>query len=220
MISDQAFILHKRVYQDSSELIKLLTYNHGIIDVIAKGSRNRKSKLNGQLQPFILSQVFFSGKSSLKNLIDSSQCEILKPCPYKNHVSMLYCNELLLLLRLEGEVVNEIFTAYKETIKSLQSPQSISLTLRQFEWLLCQKLGYELELPSGIEKTAYIEFDEINGLQLCSSSQAMQCTFADFEKFIQGNALDSVELKGINWLMRRVINHMLHGKTIQSRLLL
>jgi DNA repair protein RecO (recombination protein O) len=219
VISDQAFILHKRVYQDSSELIKLLTYNHGIIDVIAKGSRNRKSKLNGQLQPFILSQVFFSGKSSLKNLIDSSQCEILKSCPYKNHVSMLYCNELLLLLRLEGEVVHEIFTAYKETIKSLQSHQSISLTLRRFEWLLCQKLGYELELPSSVEKSAYIEFDEVNGLQLCNS-HAMPCTLADFEKFIQGKTLDSSELKGINWLMRSVINHMLHGKTIQSRQLL
>ncbi|MGJ8664505.1 MAG: DNA repair protein RecO, partial [Marinicella sp.] len=95
MISDQAFILHKRPYKDSSELIKLFTANHGVIDVLGKGSRRPKSKIKGQLQSFIPTQVVFSGRGSLKNLISAEQTGVLTATKYANHVSMLYCNELL-----------------------------------------------------------------------------------------------------------------------------
>ena len=72
MISDQAFIIHKRKYKDSSEIVKLLTRQNGIIDVLAKGSFGNKSKFKGQLHPFIELQVTYTGRSELKTLVDAN----------------------------------------------------------------------------------------------------------------------------------------------------
>ncbi len=218
MYSDQAFVLHKRPYKDSSELIKLLTLERGLVDLISKGSRNPKSKFKGMLQPFILTQVFYTGKSSLKTLTEVSQQSVLKSCPYINHVSMLYCNELLLLIGMHDEVNSEIFHAYQLAVNKLQSTQSVSLVLRQFEWLLSQKIGYELKLPTIIAETDYIEFDPINGLQINNKKQF--CSVVSFNRFVAGQDLTTIDIKQINILMKTVVNHMVHGKTIQSRNLL
>lgn len=218
MFSDQAFVLHKRPYKDSSELIKLLTMESGLVDLISKGSRNPKSKFRGMLQPFILTQVFYSGRSSLKTLTEVSQQSVLKSSPYKNHVSMLYCNELLLLIGMHDEVNTEIFQAYQQTIKQLQSSQSVSLILRKFEWILSQKIGYELSLPTNTVDSDYIEFDSINGLQINNKNQL--CSANSFKRFIHNQAVSAGDIKQINQLMKTVVNHMVHGKTIQSRNLL
>ncbi len=218
MFSDQAFVIHKRPYKDSSELIKLLTQKEGLVDLICKGSRNPKSKFKGMLQPFILSQVFYTGKSSLKTLTEVSQQAVLKSCPYKNHVSMLYCNELLLLIGLEDEVNTEIFDAYQLTVNALQNTTTVSLILRRFELFLSQKIGYELKLPDVLSDSDNIEFDPLNGLQ--QSKQSQLCTVKTFTRFVSDEALNKIEITQINRLMKSVVNHMVHGKTIQSRLLL
>lgn len=218
MLSDTAYILHKRVYKDSSELIKLLTPIFGIMDVIAKGSRSPKSKFKGQLQSFLPTTVFVTGKSNLKTLVEVSQQGTLKSCNYKNHVSMLYCNELLLLLRLETESCEKIYHAYQTTIEQLQRNQNVSLPLRRFEWFLSKQLGYELNLPDGVGEDDFIEFDPDFGLQL--SNQSTSCRAQSLQRFINQQQLTAYDLKGINKLMKRVIDHMVHGKTINSRGLL
>ena len=218
MYSDQAFVLHKRPYKDSSELIKLLTRQSGIVDLISKGSRNPKSKFKGMLQPFVLTEVFYSGKSSLKTLIEVSQQFALKSCPYKNHVSMLYCNELLLLIGMHDEVNTDIFDAYQLAVKQLQTAKSVSLVLRQFEWFLSQKIGYALRLPEEVQAQDSIEFDPLNGL--LKSQHNHICTASIFNRFIANQTLNSNDIKQINQLMKTVVNHMVQGKTIQSRHLL
>ncbi|TDR16287.1 DNA repair protein RecO [Marinicella litoralis] len=218
MYSDQAFVLHKRPYKNSSELVKLLTLKSGLVDLISKGSRSSRSKFKGMLQPFVLTQVFYTGRSSLKTLTEVSQQAVLKPCPYKNHVSMLYCNELLLLIGMQDEVHSEIFNAYQLTVEQLQNSRSVSLILRKFEWFLSQNIGYELNLPASVNPTDFIEFDPLNGLQ--KSKQTKICSVHTFNQFIGQQKLNSVEIKEINHLMKSVVNHMVHGKTIQSRNLL
>lgn len=216
--SDFAFILHKRAYKDSSELIKLLTQNHGIVDVIAKGSRKPKSKFQGNLQLFLNTEVFYSGQSDLKTLTDASQQEILQPCAYKNHVSMLYCNELLTLLRIEEEICKKVFSAYHKTIQQLQQQPSVSLVLRKFEWFLNRNLGYELRLPQGASATDHIEFNPTHGLQINNNSKF--CQVSSLEKFMANELMTHDDIKQVNQLMKRVVNHMIHGKTIKSRSLL
>ncbi len=218
MITDQAFVLHKRAYKDSSELIKLLTLNHGIIDVIAKGSQRPKSKLKGQLQPFTHTQINVVGKSALKTLIDAEQNAVLPRCDYINHVSMLYCNELLVLLKLDEEAVNQIFMGYRETIKQLSTAKTVSLALREFEWQLCRSTGYELTLPSHIQGIDFIEFSHDDGLVKDASKRLCQAqTWSDF---MAKKPLNNEQLRQLSRLMKTVIKYMVGGKTIQSRQLL
>ncbi len=224
MITDQAFILHKRAYKDSSQLIKLITLDHGIIDVIAKGSLRPKSKLNGQLQPFALAQVNWIGKSALKTLIDAEQSAVLQRCAYKSHVSMLYCNELLTLLRIDEHATQAIFAAYQHTVQALQQSTVVRQILRRFEWRLCCELGYELQLPNESNDDDLLEFDPTNGLIINNKQQHQgkyhPCTVHSFQQFIDSEAMTAEQLNQISHLMRVVINHLVNGKTIQSRALL
>lgn len=225
MITDQAFILHKRAFKDSSQLIKLITKNHGILDVIAKGSLRPKSKLNGQLQPFTITQVNWLGKSALKTLTDAEQNTVLVRCAYKNHVSLLYCNELLNLLRLDEQATSMMFLTYQKTVHELQRSTAVRSILRSFEWFLCCELGYELQLPDQANGLDHIEFDPINGLIINHKRQQRKskgypCTAQTFQLFVESATLNVQQLNEISQLMRVVINHLVQGKPIQSRELL
>lgn len=218
MISDQAFILHKRPYKDSSELIKLFTANHGVIDVLGKGSRRPKSKIKGQLQSFIPTQVVFSGRGSLKNLISAEQTGVLTATKYANHVSMLYCNELLVLLNLDVELASLLYENYLQAINQLQKVTSVSLTLRRLEWRICQVVGYELTLPHEALDSSYLCFDPQLGLVV--DDQLKLCQYRVIEKFIENKSLTNTELLQLNRLMKCVVNHIVNGKPIKSRSLL
>ncbi len=223
MITDHAFILHKRAYKDSSELIKLLTHHHGIIDVIAKGSQRPKSKLNGQLQPFIATELSWVGKSNLKTLINAEQNAVLQRCAYKNHVSMLYCNELLSLVKIDDHTSHLLFLVYQKAIKALQESASVRLVLRYFEWRLCCELGYELQLPDKAVDNDCIEFNPTDGLIINNTRQKFDnkpCTAESFKLFIGSKPMSFEQLNQVSNLMRVVINHLVNGKTIQSRQLL
>ncbi|MCB1583752.1 MAG: DNA repair protein RecO [Xanthomonadales bacterium] len=218
MHTDIAFVLHKRAYKESSELIKLLTKNHGIVDVIAKGSRKPKSKLNGQLQPFSPIEIVYSGRSELKTLTSAFQQGAVKACAYKNHVSMLYCSELLTLLHLDNEACHELFTAYQTAVMALQNTHAVSLILRKFEWQLTQNLGYELSIPPGVEKNDFLSFDPGHGLLLNNDNKI--CPVSSLKKFTSNQPMQASDIKQVNELMKSVVNHLVHGKTIQSRALL
>lgn len=225
MITDQAFVLHKRNYQDSSQLIKLITMNHGIIDVVAKGCLRPKSKLNGQLQPFIQTQVNLYGRSDLKTLADADQSGVnhsgnSQSHGYKNQVSMLYCNELLTLINLGEHADAAVFNAYKNTIKELQTSSMIRITLRRFEWHLCCQMGYELQVPEHTEPDDYLAFDPINGLIVNNTDKRTKCSVQAFNNFVSATTINQEQLNEISVLMRVVINHLVNGKAIKSRQLL
>lgn len=218
MFTDIAFVLHKRSYKESSELVKLLTKKHGIIDVITKGSRRAKSPLYGQLMPFLQTEVTFTGRSELKTLTGASQQGTLLKCAYKNHVSMLYCNELMTLIQIDNELSGELFDQYEYTVMSLQKASSVSLILRRFEWLLSGYLGYALQFPESISSDDFLSFDPYKGLLVNNKDQI--CSVLVLEKFTSNQTLSNQEIKQVNLLMKSVVNHLVHGKIIQSRLLL
>lgn len=218
MLTDQAYILHKRPYQDSSELLRCLTHQHGMVDAIAKGSRNPKSKFKGQLQPFIPVQISLTGKSQLKTVTHAEQIGVMPTAAYLNHVSMLYCNELLLLLNLDQEACVSVFPHYAKTIEVLINVKQMSLVLRKFEWFLCGIQGYQLSLPEGLAADDGIDFDPLQGLHLSNQKQA--CSQQIFSDFLNNRTLEISQLKGLNRVMKKVVNHLVHGKPIQSRQLL
>ena len=218
MWHDQAFVLHKKPYKDSSELIKILSQQHGVVDLLGKGSRNPKSKFKGQLQPFMECEISFTGRSSLKTLVQAEQSGSPFKSEYVNQVAMLYCNELLLLSNYHDEANQVIYASYAETIRALQKAAAVSLILRQFEWQLCCAMGYELTLPDAALPDDGLSFDPVNGLEIKQAPP--HCPASVFARFLQSKQLDSSQLRQLNGLMRPVVNHLVHGKTIQSRALL
>ena len=47
------FILHHRPFRESSQILDIVTRDHGKIAVVARGSRGSKSRLAGVLRPFL-----------------------------------------------------------------------------------------------------------------------------------------------------------------------
>jgi len=63
-----AFVLHTRLYRDSSLIVELLTQQHGRISAVARGARRAKSAMRGLLTPFLPLLVSWSGRSELVTL--------------------------------------------------------------------------------------------------------------------------------------------------------
>lgn len=212
MHEESAYLLHRRPFSDSSEILYYLTKNHGLLHVLAKGSKKNKSSFKGHLQTFLPTCIGWQGKSDLKTLTQAEQTEVLPQVPYNHHVAMLYLNELLMLLRVEDSLYQSIHTAYEKAMIALLSHQYIARVLRQFEWSLCCLLGYQLSLPEGCEANDFITFDPQNGLVM--DSHYKKCQAEDFSCFINGHEYHQ---RSINWLMRQLIQHITHGKKIKSR---
>ena len=59
---EPAFVLHGRPYLETSELLEVLTRDHGRVSLVARGMRRPKSGLRAILQPFQPLAVSWSGR--------------------------------------------------------------------------------------------------------------------------------------------------------------
>ncbi|MCX7544620.1 DNA repair protein RecO [Marinicella gelatinilytica] len=218
MVTDDAFVLHKIKYKNSSEIIKLLSKNHGRIDAVARGSRGAKSAFKGHLQPFIKTTISYQGKQTLKTLTQAEQTGLFSPSNYLNQVAMLYCNELLLLLNMDEEQSTAVYPEYQNLITHLNGAKSVSLYLRYFELTLCQLSGYALSIDNHIPDDTALVFQP--DLGLVASQTDKNCHAGTFRQFIQKQTLNSEQINSINRLFRPVVNHLVGGRVIRSRELL
>ena len=57
-----AFVLHRRPFKESSLLIDFFTINEGKISLVARAGRGRKNSQSAILQPFTLLNIAYAGK--------------------------------------------------------------------------------------------------------------------------------------------------------------
>ncbi len=139
-----AYVLHSRPYKETSALVSLLTLDHGRVDGVARGVRQKKSRNRALLQPLQPLQLSWRGDSSLKTLFDIEPCGQLPFLTGRALSCVLYANELLNRLLLPQEAVPELFREYALLIAQLQQPEQLEPSLRSFEWQLLETLGYPL----------------------------------------------------------------------------
>ena len=218
MITDSGYVLHKSAWKDSSELIRLFTRHHGRVDVIAKGSKRNKSTFYQQLHPFLLTELSFTGKGSLYTLTMAEQTGTHQIYPYINQVSMLYCNELLMLMTLDEATGKAVYPLYVRVINAVKQGGSVLAPLRHFEWSLCHCMGYQLELPEPSDETVRLMFDPVNGLVEGTAQQG--CPLTVLKAFVSQEELSANQWQQVSRLMRQIIQHLVHGKPIKTRQLL
>ncbi|MCP3679116.1 MAG: DNA repair protein RecO [Gammaproteobacteria bacterium] len=100
-------------------ILQLLTIDHGLTSVIARGARKAKSPLKGLLQPFTPLQVSWYGRNELKTLRQADN----DGRPYLLSAMPLWCglyvNELLVKLLRRHDSSPTIFTLYQQTLAQL-----------------------------------------------------------------------------------------------------
>jgi DNA repair protein RecO (recombination protein O) len=155
-----ALVLHKRAYRETSLQLDLLTQDHGLISLIAKGVTGpKKHILRSQLQPLQHLKICYQQKSELGFL---NQSELLSDSVILNGERLmagLYLNELVLKLCPRHDADPELYSLLLASRNDLSLAVDLAWLVRRFERDLIAHLGY-MTPWSFLAKDVSIEKDD------------------------------------------------------------
>ncbi len=148
---EHAYLLHQRPYRNTSQLIDCLTIDHGLLTLVAQGSRRPKGGQRAVLQPFLPLQISWVRRGELGRL---THVELRPPAIELDGQRLLagfYLNELLLRLLARGDANAAVFSCYSRALAGLAARVNTSTVLRLFELHFLEALGYGLNLYDDVE---------------------------------------------------------------------
>jgi DNA repair protein RecO (recombination protein O) len=143
-----AYILHTRLYRDTSMLVDFLTPEFGRITAVARGVRSRKTPKRNLLNPFTRLLISFQGKTDLKLLTHFEAEGAHFALTAKHLFSGFYLNELLVRLLPELDAHPDVYNLYEQSLQALSAQQDLEPVLRAFEFQLLQALGYGIDFET------------------------------------------------------------------------
>ncbi len=159
-----AYILHRRPYRETSQILELFCRDYGRIGVVAKGIRRPKSPAKGLLQPFIPLLISCCGKGELLTLTHFDSVGVWPFLMGRRLVSAFYLNELLMRLLYRFDANPDLFQSYDTALIELGKLNLVAdgqAVLRIFEKSLLKTLGYELQLGKEVETGHVIEAEDL-----------------------------------------------------------
>ena len=219
-----AFVLHHRPFRDTSQLLDVISREHGKITLVARGSRSAKSKLRGLLRPFQALRLSWFVRSDLGTLtgaeIDSAPLSLGGDAL----LSAYYVNKLVLNFLHRHDPQPEIFDVYSQTITALAHSEELAANLRVFEMELLRLLGYALNLDydanlhEPIEEGRFYDYRVDQGpVSVSRSEGAMVFAGASLRGIAESRFDDPAVLRDAGRLLREVIRHHLDGRELKSR---
>ncbi len=223
-----AYVLHRRPYRENSFLLEVFTREYGCLTVIAKGVRNKRSTLQGLLQPFIPLLISFAGKHDLMTLshaeVSASAAHLQGDCLFAG----FYLNELLLCLLHRWDAHAALYAAYEQTLLALQGDKLEQRILRCFEKYLLEELGYailprtESSLNALFSADCFYRFIPEEGFVISELDQHSARTANIFSgksllAFAKEDWQDEESLADARRLMRFVLAPLLGARPIHSR---
>lgn len=145
-LDDQsAYVLHRRPYSETSQILELLTRDHGRVAALAKGSRKgNHNRL--RCEPFQQLSIDLRGNGELPLLVRVEPVLSNPPALLTGLASLagLYLNELLIAVLQRDDPHRQLFEHYGQCLAGLQHDTAFSL--RRFEWIVLNELGYAPDL--------------------------------------------------------------------------
>lgn len=224
-----SYILHTRVYRDTSLLVEAFSQDQGRVSLVARGVRSVRSRTKGLFQPFIPLLVSWYGKSELMSLSTVEQNGVAYGLVGDALLCGIYLNELLMRLLHRYDAHPNLFLAYQDALKGLQNNSNPHMTLRLFERRLLSELGYALQLDREavtgnlIDPEQHYYFDPSQGLLPCLELDRTRSRYRAFHgkhllALHEGELEhDEMFLRESKYLLRIAINHLLDGKILRSR---
>lgn len=228
----KAYILHRRLFRNTSLIVDFFTYEQGFISAVAKGGRSEKSKLRHALQFFSPLLISCYGRSELLGLKSVEPNGGINLLAGKYLLSMLYVNELLTKLLHKFESHPAVFSAYEQLIQQFANQenigqenigQNVEENLRVFEMQLLQELGYGINFlmdhneESGLDDAAHYAFYAEEGIRQVSAVAPNAYSGQVLRKIYQQDFKDKAALSAAKQLFRQLFGELLQHKTINSR---
>ena len=219
------WLLHHRPFRDSSQILDVLTRDHGRLSLVARGSRAAKSRLRGVLRPFLPLSLSWYSRGDMGTLTGAELDGAPMSLRGDALMAAYYLNELIMNLLHRHDPQPEIHSLYGETLRRLLSAGAVVDGLREFELDLLSLLGYAvvLDRESGtgaeLDGDRYYEYKpDVGPVGLVGERQD--------DRVFLGSELAAIErrefsdpktLRAANRLLRRVIAYHLNGKELKSR---
>ncbi|HEX2549944.1 MAG TPA: DNA repair protein RecO [Gammaproteobacteria bacterium] len=143
-----AYILHHRVYRETSLLLDVFTKDYGKISLVAKGVRQKKSPTRAILQPFMPLLISYQGRGELKNFVAADISQLSLSLQGNCLLAGFYLNELLNQVLQKEDPHSNLYAIYENTLLALQKGPLREEILRLFEKKLLVELGYGLQLKN------------------------------------------------------------------------
>tara|TARA_R110001583_G_scaffold26533_18_gene95591 strand:+ start:9172 stop:9873 length:702 start_codon:yes stop_codon:yes gene_type:complete len=152
-----AFILHRRPYGETSQLVDLFCQDVGKVSLIFKGGRSSTRMKRGMAQPFTLLLASYFGRSSLKTVKSlEAQTQVVPLHGQRLYIAM-YINELLYRLLQAETACDGLFECYQRTLISIARDDDPQKALRLFELTLLETLGYGINFDHDVYSDEIIE---------------------------------------------------------------
>ena len=152
-----AFILHRRPYRETSQLVDLFCQDVGKVSLVYKGGRSTTRMRRGMAQPFTLLQVNYFGRGSLKTVKSiEAQTQVVPLVGVRLFMAM-YINELLYRLLQAETACDGLFESYQQTLLAIAGDSDPQVALRHFELTLLETLGYGVNFEEDIYSGELIE---------------------------------------------------------------
>jgi len=221
---EQAFVLHQRSYKNTSQLIDCLTERHGILSLVAQGSRRPAKGQRAILQPFIPLAISWTRRGDLGRLIHAESAAATMPLTGSALLAGYYVNELILRLMAKGDPNASAYTCYTRCLASLAQNAGIARALRLFEFGLLRALGYGVELGHDVETGQPINaglcyrFEAERGVYVCAEPDDRETTFLgrDLIAMHEGDLKDDGALRAAKRLLRTVLSIYLGDRPLKT----
>lgn len=221
---EPACVIHRRDYQNTSLLLELFTPHEGRLPAIAKGAKSGRASRAALLQPFTPLLVSVRGRGEIKQLVK------VEPDGRRHELQgeRLYCgfylNELLMRLLERRDPYPGLFHHYMQTLELLAGNTSADRTLRDFEVVMLQELGYGLLLDQTADTGEAVMADqryhyeiEQGPLILSKGTHEQSIHGRTLLSLHNGEPLDQQAASEAKRLLRRVLAFYLGDKPLKSR---
>ncbi len=154
----QAYCIHSRSYRETSQIIEMLTPEHGLVSCVMRGSKKKSGVAGLIFTPLLIS---WSGKGGLFTLTDieaTGKKHISSPGVY---ILGMYLNELILRLLPKLSPSGEVFSLYRNIVDTLDSGDKQEKLLRLFEIELLSLVGHGLSLDKENDHETPIQKDKV-----------------------------------------------------------
>lgn len=156
---EPAFVLHSRLYRETSSIIDIFSEQHGRLSVIGKGCRRPKSRWRGLLQPFTPLLLSFAGRGELMTLTSVDVQSLRYQLKGDQLFSAMYLNELLMYLLEKSDPHPDLYQRYQHTLTQLAVANTSESILRSFEKYLLQVIGYGINWQQDYQNGAAVDAD-------------------------------------------------------------
>ena len=219
----QAFVLHHRPYRNTSLLLECITSEHGRIGLISQGGR--RSGHRAMLQPFVPLRLSWVRRGELGRVTGIEPG--LHGAGQLSGDALLagfYLNELLIRLVARGDISEQLFGAYCDSLNQLASGVGIGRVVRLFELLLLESIGYKVELEQDVRTGEPVEagrsyaFELESGPMLAQPGQESRAYPGEhLISLRQGVLDDSASLGTARRLLGRILDSYVGDRSLRSR---